>query len=294
MKNGIVVPKQEKEVRFDLDNWENVGKFRWLCLTFNLEQFLEIEPLSTKFVVYDEHAGKYLGPGSVNDYERLKSKLMRGLVSDVEYIVLPEAARLIVKHDVTIEQFFDAMIEDGWFPAAEHWARSRLEALFENVAGPTSFKEELLARLESPPALDTEKRTTVSVIGEQPGQELELELLVTKLFGWDFIRLLSIKYNDSKFEHLLLEPANKNVYQANSKHVGLLSKDYFAAFTRSDISHATDKLIKGFLQAPIERIIINEDMVLRLKARRLAKHNGQPVFSAYFEVFEPDYTIFLE
>jgi hypothetical protein len=173
-------------------------------------------------------------------------------------------------------------------------AKGSLEELFENVMDSASFNEELLARLESPAALDTAKTITATVVGEQPGQELELELLITKLFGWNFVRLASVKYTNSKFEYFLNNQTGKNVYHANSRDVGSLRKDFLVAFTRTDTFPVIYSLIAHFLGFYDEQIIINEEMILRLKARYVNKQANRLVFNASFKVFEPDYTVFLE
>jgi hypothetical protein len=294
MENDVVVPKQEREVCFDSDNWENAKKLKRICSFFKLQEIVEIEPISEKFVVYDEHIEKYLGPGSKSDFEKLKTKWLNGLISDVEYVTLPEVARLIVKNDITIEQFFENLNYDNWFPALEYFAKGSLDELFENVMQSASFKEELLARIEGPTALNSAKTITATVVGEQPGQELELELLVTKLFGWNFVRLASVKYNTSKFEYFLNNPTGKNIYRANSTDVGSLRRDFCLAFARGHTFPVVYGFIKHFLQFYDQQIIINEEMILRLKARYLDKQTNQLVFNASFKVFEPDYTVFLE
>jgi hypothetical protein len=52
MMNSVVVPKQEKEVCFDSDNWENAKKLKWIYSFFKLQGIVEIEPISEKFVAY--------------------------------------------------------------------------------------------------------------------------------------------------------------------------------------------------------------------------------------------------
>jgi hypothetical protein len=113
---------------------------------------------------------------------------------------------------------------------------------------------------------------------------------VTAFATWRFVRLLSVRYNNIRFEHYVKKPDGRNVYSRDEPNIELL-KNSLIAFngfsTLASIVWLIGELFRG-----TENILINEDMALRLFLEQFGP--PWPVDMAEFKTIELDYTMFLE
>jgi hypothetical protein len=153
--------------------------------------------------------------------------------------------------------------------------------------------QEQLNDLLDNPQLES-KTISTTIVGNEPGQKIKLEFVITEFAGWQFVRLLSIKYGKARFEHYVKAPVSGNVYSPNSTSIGTLKRDYYIAFTKSEVFWACEELMYDFLHYSPRRTLINKDMGLHLKIHWHQHFQGQRKLEGQFDVFEPDYTTFID
>jgi hypothetical protein len=284
----VVIPKQQANVLFDAENAE---RFVWLARKFKLQDILEIEPDSDKFRVFDTYNMEFKRYASREEYEASKEKFMTGLTSKVEYIVLPEAARLIVKDNITVRRFFENFIGSAYkgIPILMY----EFHRFFQTVTG-DKLEESLRKVLKQQ---EPSQIIQTALFDEETQDEVGLEIVITELFGWTFVRLSAVEYNGSRFEHYVEKSDGRNIYRANSRNVKKIVDRSDIIIEKDWHFYMAERLLGGFFNLfdfQTLYLFINNEMALWLKFRMVGTNFVNETFNVRFEILEPDYTIFLE
>jgi hypothetical protein len=291
MGRRIIVPQQTVELSFTPEHVENVAAYMRLYKAYNMGQLgIEIEPLVNRFWEYSQ----FYVWGEEESQEKYNFLGERQTPTRRDWVVLPERARLTVKHDITAQKILEALLPlERWYEIPDEWGDYyRFPRLFKNVAKQKIFKNEVIRLLDSPLLLDSTKTTTYTLSSEQPGHELEFEFLITTFKAWNFVRLSAVTWNGNRFEHWIRKPDGRMVYPEKSKNIGVLKEHLPIVFTTSELFIAFYVLISRliYLQGPIT--LINKDMGLYVHTDILDRYHL--TIRAEFQKIEPDYTTFLE
>jgi hypothetical protein len=295
---GVVAPKQERIVMFS--PW--TGDYLYLQQlvdNFYLDYLgLAIEPMDGQFWLYNTSICGFVSSSPIPP-ERVEYVKY----DPEEELLLATETRLTIEEDVTFETFFRALRKTDLkvllMPddKGEYYAFELLYALPED-----RFAQELSELLDSSPDAKS-KILSIPVVDKKSGQQIEVEFIITELFDWIFVRLSAIKYQGTRVEYWIDKLNGKNVYTPDSEDI-LALKNCYVAFTRSS-DYELDACVML-----VDRLLFSEEkaqkrfrttvktfigeMALRLRLLSYDFDEGEPVFNVEFDVFEPDYTVFLE
>jgi hypothetical protein len=292
MGNDVVVPKQEVILSFEPKSRANVTNYVKLVKAYNLGRLgIEVVPLVDRYWEFSPFVD-CCKKAYKKEHDFLGSK---PTPRREDWIVLPEKAKLVVKDDITIQRMFEELKATFSVKMANSVPDTNREyylfqRLFRNVLNQKMFKKKLLKILDSPPIAENSTTTSLPVLDIRAQQEVEFEFIVTAFATWRFVRLLSVRYNNIRFEHYVKKPDGRNVYSRDEPNIELL-KNSLIAFngfsTLASIVWLIGELFRG-----TENILINEDMALRLSLEQFGP--PWPVDLAEFKTIEVDYTMFLE
>jgi hypothetical protein len=301
MGNATAIPKQELELSFEPSNWLNVVSYLHILETLDFNRLgIELQPVVNSFWEYNPQVWPYFtffDPSKerfIGTYNFLGNKQ---IPEHPDWVVLPERAKLVVKENISIQQLFEAISSQAllyWIPEPREYLFYYLPVLFKEGVDQRKLNEQLNDILDDPALAKNSRIISTTVIDKQREQKIKVEFVVTKFVGWQFVRPLSVKYNGAKFEHYVKDPANGNVYLANSTNIGTIKRDYCTVCTKSEVFWACDQLMHEFMSHFPRRMLINEEMGLHLRLRWNKRFTGQRWVEGEFAVFEPDYTTFLE
>jgi hypothetical protein len=286
--NSVVIPKQQVNVTFDVHNAE---RFLWLTRKFKLQDILEIEHDSNKFLIFDTYRMQFGGHASKEEYIASKKRFMNGLRPTAGHIVLPETARLVMKSNVTMSRFFENFLGAAFNETSlllfefRPFFRTIDDDKFERVLRRTLNQQE------------THQTIRIPLIDAEAQKQVDLEIVLTKLFGWTFARLAAIEYDGTRFEHYVEKHDGRNIYQANSKHVKRILDNSPIVIERTWHLYMAERLLGRFFDLVDFRpvyLFINDAMALWLRFRMVGTNFVNETFNVRFEILEPDYTIFLE
>jgi hypothetical protein len=305
MGSSVVVPKQRVIKKFHPRHEMNVAAYVRLERHYDLKQLgIEFIPVSDRYWEYDEHTAYRINYLDL-DYIFLGDD---PTPQHDDWIVLPEKAELVVKEDITIERMLDALIVGGdedrgndepWFVPN---VRSddgfyHFKWLFKNVMSEQRLKKELIQKLDDPALLSLSKTISFPVFDEDTDEEIRFEVTITPYGKWQFARIVAIRYDNSRFEHCLKKSSNRNVYKPGSKSIELLKNNLLAfSDSKSSDEWLAERLICNFLVAPNVQTLLNQEIALRLQADHFWVNSFAKDLEAVaeFEVFEIDYTTFIE
>jgi hypothetical protein len=295
MRKGVLIPRQEIDIVFDAANVDKARALHWIFTRFDKQQIqLEIETVSDRFVRYDLLMTKSIAPATAEDYEQMKEEFAKGLSIETRFMTLPEQAKLTIKESITLEKFFRAIRRGDLILDTTKTGLHYFHELFKEVATEKTFAKQLAGTLNSPALLDSSKLKNIKLADEQAGHEIDLELIITKLYGWNFIRVASVTIDGSKFQHFIKKMTGQNIYQAGSENVGLLRDDYTIFFTQTGMDGIFEEIMRKFLHNTPRPTLINEDMALEIAVWWPDSYRDQSIVKAQVKELKPDYTIFLE
>jgi hypothetical protein len=301
MRNTVAIPKQEVELSFTPNDWLNVVSYLKLSKVLDFNHLdVEFQPVTNSFWEYNPHVWLHM-----TSFQPPKERVTaiysfldnKQVPQHPDWIVLPEKVKLVVKQDISIQQLFEAISPYNlmyWLPDSRGDLFHLLPVLFREGTDQRRLQAKLNDILDSPAVAENSRIISTTVVDNRLGQKIKLEFIVTEFAGWQFVRLLSMKYNGAKFEHYVKDQANGNVYSADSTYLGSLKRDYYIVFTKSELFWACDQLMYEFMHHSPRRTLINEDMALHLRIYWHYRFHGQRKLNGEFAVFEPDYTTFIE
>ncbi len=293
MRKEVIIPKQEVEVIFNHNYLRTVERYLKIMRLFDLQGLgIEMQPLSDVRLAFDRFLNARKAIWGV-DYL---------VVKDPEYyhphkVVLPERAKLSIKEDITVEKLFANLNKD----LGPYWALMvpdfdeeyyLFRPMFSKVANKDSFKKQVSNVLDTLPAevVIYELKDRISL------ESAMLELLVQNYLGWVFVRAAALQYRDSRFEYVLKNPNDANVYSKESKAIEPL-RNRCIAFRPTLTDQMFRQFITRFLWPELNgasiTTFINEECKLDFSARATFEGNKERVFEVRF-VTETDYTTFLE
>jgi hypothetical protein len=294
MKRGTVIPKQQRDITFDIAAVDKARALHWIFVRFNQQEIgLEIEPVSDKFVRYDLFMNKSIAPATAEDYEQAKKEFAEGRSIETRFMTLPERAVLRIKQTITFEKFFKAIRRGDLLLDTTKTGLEDFRRLFKGIMTEKTFAKQLAGTLNSPALLESSELKTIKLVDEQAGHEIDLELITTRLYGWYFIRVASVTIDGSKFQHFIKKMTGQNIYQANSENIGLLKDDYTIFFTQTGMDRIYEELMRKFLHNTPRPTLINEDMALEIVVWWPDSYRDGAVVKAQVREFKADYTIFL-
>lgn len=302
---GVVIPRQSQ-----LKTFTPGTNTHWflgrLMDNFYLRRLgFVMKPVSNKFRLYSLYIDDYIG----HTYD---SEDIPNIVVSRHELLIATETELSIKKDVTFERFFKSLRRptqgDLFIPSKEVLSipdddcsyYCGLEGLFD-VLPQDRFAKELSEVLDSSPDAES-KVLSIPMVDEQANQQIELEFVVTKLFGLTFVRLSRIIYEGASLEYLIEGQGDRNVYRPDSENLVPLKSRYVAFTWDSEYElYACHRLISKLVLAKsswegseyyMRRFV--GDIALNVHVETFRYGRKEPRINTKFDVLEPDYTVFVE
>jgi hypothetical protein len=298
IRKGVVIPRQSQSwaVRPSGDTHRHLAG---IIDNFYLDELgLVMKPENDELWVYDPDIYEFM-EGPYRSKETPYVKLYKN-----QFFIATET-KFTIKRNVTFEQFFKALKKPEkevlLMPDDDGDYYYDLGALF-NVLPEDRLAKELSEVLDSSPDAES-KILSIPMVDERTEQQIELEFIITELFGWTFARLSAINYEGARLEYWIDELDGRNVYRPDSENTIPLKNCYVAFAWDSEYElDACLELVYRLLYLsenpwkrfqPEVRTFIG-DMLLRLRLESYEFDEDVPIFNVEFDTLESDYTVFLE
>jgi hypothetical protein len=202
---------------------------------------------------------------------------------------LPGKARLVVEHDITIEDIIEAL-KGAMYDVTDVWGNYYiLPRLFKNVAKKRTFIKETIQLIDGLAFSDTTGTLTLSA--DQVDQALEFEFVITPFKQWKFVRLQAVVWAGNRFEYWVRKPDGRNVYSKKSKNVAVLRRCLPIILTTDDSTAAFNDYMARFLPTKGQLTFINDDLALHVQIDKVTYRQG--TLDVNFGRIDADYTMFL-